>query len=363
MLQYVYSNMDYLSTSQIQNELNLRGFFAATTPPASTPPASTPVPTSPSVTNMQVLGWSVDFALQNIGKPLKAATSTDLTSSQWSQVSAVAFSVAPQLNTQYGTNLAITQGLIDNNLHTRNYWLYETPAYTPPAYTPPASTPPAYTPPASMLPFIPPGGGASNPSMTIAQILKASVDFALQYYNYPTSSSTRVSISSAGWSNIINVAINKDKELESTYTVLAGMGGLSGLDGEIYGPCFDANGNLVTCGGTTDIGWGTKWGPTILSLLGTTLSLIGTTWQASQLRNQVSSTYYQTTGQTLGVGNTRDAELLAREIQRRTGMSYDQAYAQARTLLGLPPEEKSELEKYLLPLGIGIGAYLILRRS
>jgi hypothetical protein len=237
---------------------------------------------------------------------------------------------------QYGVSFDLTPNLIEWNLHTRNYWLGTTPI-TPPA---------------------------TKPTMTMAQILKASVDFALQYYNYPTISSQKTYIASGTWSNIVNVAINKDEELESQYTVLAGLNGLSGL-AEVYdplAPCHDAYGNLVTCGSPNDVGWGTKWGPTILTLLGSILSLIGTTWSASQLRNQAASTYYQTTGTTLGVGNTRDAELLAQQIQRLTGMSYDRAYEHARILLGLPPEEKSDLTKYLLPLGIGIGAYLLISR-
>lgn len=335
MLQYIsaLSDMDYLSTSQIQNELNLRGYFAATTPPASTPPASTPS----TVTNIQVLGWSVDAGLQNVGKSLTASQSTDLTPAIWAEISRIATIVAPQLNTQFGTNLAITQGLIDNNLHMRNYWLGSAPATSPPASTPPASL----------------------PSITLQAYKTKVIDYALNYYGKTLHPSTTMYLSSSEWSNIVNYAYNYDQSIDQNYNILSGLSGLGNLGDAT---CFDSFGNTVPCGGTTDAGWGTKWGPTILTLLGSVLSLIGTTWSATQLRNQASTTYYQTTGGTLGTGTTRDAEILARQIQTQTGMSYDQAYKQARILLGLSAEGESDLSKYLLPLGIGIGAYLILSR-
>lgn len=132
-----------LTPALFTSEMSKRNYYQLMT---QAPPAPVPVPTpTPAVTNLQVLEWTVAAALQSSGISSSATQNTDLTPAQWGKVSGYAFVVAPQLNNQYGTNLVITQALIDNNLHMRKYWEGTTPVPTPtpaPVPTPtPAPTP------------------------------------------------------------------------------------------------------------------------------------------------------------------------------------------------------------------------------
>ena len=316
--------LEYLSPSQISSELNLRGYFAETTPPASTPPATT------SVTGTQVLGWIVDLALQNIGKPFTPAQTTYLTSAEWNEVLRVALIAGPQVMQQYGVSFDLTPNLIEWNLHTRNYWLASTPV-----------TPPVITPPVSL------------PSITLKAYTAMVVDKALTYYGRPLKPSTTTYISTGQWSNIINYASNYDNAIDQDYSIMSGINGMSGFGSLAADPCAGKTGFALdscllanTTPGTTWVGW---------EILLSMLSVGAGTWaDAMERKRRLSEEGYSfDTPVTSTDYNARAQQLIA-----QFGWNRDQAYQYIDSY----NKPQTDWTKYLLPLGIGIGAYLLISR-
>lgn len=114
----LYNSTMVLTDTLFKSLINQRGYFLAELVPI---PEPEPEP-EPTATNLQVLAYAVELGLQSAGISLQAASNTDLTSAEWDSISSVAFTQVPLLNAQYGTDLVITQSLIDNNLHIRKYW-------------------------------------------------------------------------------------------------------------------------------------------------------------------------------------------------------------------------------------------------
>jgi hypothetical protein len=312
-----------VSASQVESELNFRGYFESL---------------GNGITSTQVLAWSVDAALQSLGKPLNPAVDTYLSSTEWAEVIRLALEIGPQLIQQYGIlNWSITESLVIQNLNARKYWK---------------------------------ANDTSKPTATMVQILAWSVDGALTHYGKPLTQSAPKYLATSEWDGIISYALSADQRLETQYTIIGGaqVNGLSGisLGAEIGGVCYNASGLPVTCGTTQDAGWGSQWGPIILQILGSALTIAGNYWQASQIRNQANTLYQQSTaGASLGTGTTRDAQILAQKLMTQNpSLTYDKAYEIACGYLGLPvpSASQSSLPSWALPAGIALAAIVLLKR-
>ncbi len=198
------------------------------------------------------------------------------------------------------------------------------------------------------------------PSATWSQIVAWSVDGALQSYGYAkvTPSSSRVYIPTTTWNNIINAAISISTQLSSQYTVTGAVNGLGGLRG--LGSLRDATG----------MSWWDTYMPTILQMIGSGLTIWGTTWATNVTRRQISQQVQSATGAALPTGTQAQANAMAQQLMAQ-GMSATEAQARANNIvLGtqLPCQYTgtcgtSQLPSWALPVGIAIGAYALLSRK
>jgi len=309
--------LEYLTTSQIENELNLRGYFAATTPPASTPPVT------PSVTATQVLIYVVGLALPYISMPITTTRDTYLTAAQWAEVIRVSLSLGPQVVHQYGFSFTLTEQMIVDTLHTIGYYL-ASPSVTPPA---------------------------SKPTITTAQLIDMCVESALRYYSYSLTSSQRVSISTSMWDDIIEYAKETDVILEPQYTILAGLSGL-GVSGNRYCDPLNVDYNVVKCFGPPDvsdpwIGW-----EIILNMI--TAGLL--TWtQAMKNKRDLSNAGYYFKEPI----NAADRESRITQLMRLYGWSRSQA--EQFEDLGKAPST-NQIPSWVWPFAVGAGVYLIISK-
>jgi len=96
----------------------------------------------PTATNADVLNWALDASLDSIGKLYVVTQNTPLTSTEWASVSSFMGKTVTDLNLQYGTNLALTQAMIDQSLADRKYYKAGTSGTIPEPEPKPEPNPP-----------------------------------------------------------------------------------------------------------------------------------------------------------------------------------------------------------------------------
>jgi hypothetical protein len=213
-----------------------------------------------------------------------------------------------------------------SELNSRNYYLQTTA-------TPPATTPPA-----------------TKPVISRSTYIDYAVQLALQYYSMPSIASSATYLSSTQWNNIINTSVTISQQLDNQYTI----NGLSGLS---MSGCCPSVGRLGNMGGPT---WTSTWGPVIMQMIGSALTIGGTYWQQQVTRAALEQQYQTTTGQQLGVPNQQDVSTMAKIL---SGPPYNMSQADISALLSSAVPNtapKSELPSWLLPVGIAVGAMALL---
>lgn len=158
-----------ITQEMINDNLNARNYYKMTTAP------------QPTATNSQVLGLAIDIGLQQIIKPPESQSKTNLTIQQWDEVCRVVFAVVPQLNLQYNTNLVVTQAMINDNLHARNYWLVTLAA------------------------------------ITITELVMWAVDAGLSWINKPSEAQVKTELTTQQWDTVSHVAFDTAYDLNLQY--------------------------------------------------------------------------------------------------------------------------------------------------
>jgi len=180
--------------------------------------------------------------------------------------------------------------------------------------------------------------------MTQAQVLTMSVTIALQNANYAPIANTRTELSSSVWQQVVLAAIQMSTELSQKYTILSGLSGL----------------------GATDISWWDTYMPTILQIAGSAATIWGTSWQTKVTRDQISNQVAAATGAAIpagAVGTQVQANEMALKFQQQ-GMSAADAQARANNIvLGIPIPSGTAMPAWLLPVGIGVVAFMLLQRK
>jgi len=187
---------------------------------------------------------------------------------------------------------------------------------------------------------------------TQQEVLRWSVNAGLNYVNLPTTASSRTEVALSVWKQIISVAIQQSTAFSQQYNV-SGLSGLSGLG--------------ATCN-TEEIGydptqcqsWSSEWGPTILKAIGYGLNIAADKWTANQQRDAIAQAYKASTGSSLPGGTEADVQQLASAIRTANpGMTYQQAYEIASGY----KTPSTTMPSWVLPVGIGVVAFMLLQRK
>ena len=131
--------------------------------------------------------------------------------------------------------------------------------------------------------------------------------------------------------------------------------------GNLGAGCYDNMGTWQTV--CPDSSWWSTYGPMIVSIIGSTLTQVGTTWQQQVSNQKILDAVKSATGGGSGVPSAATTESLAQQLATAKGISIDQARAIINNTVGNGVPTPTQYPSWLLPAGIGLAVYLLLGRG
>ena len=211
-----------------------------------------------------------------------------------------------------------------------------------------------YSASASTSPSTSPSVSPSTRYLTRAEKISYATIVALKNYGYAAKASSKTYISSSTYNLIVEQARSIAEQLENqslVYSTAYGLDGLRGLGASVYDNTDPALPEYQ--------GWSSKYGPLLLKIAGSIVSITGEYYETAQLKKM-----YEDLGKTIPNPTTTDYANL-KQLLVSAGYGADEAEAIANKTFtsSKATDETNAIPSWLIPAGLGLVALMVLQNQ